>query len=149
MQIFDTRNPYSVFFVLGTVIILIFSFWGIGYQSVNSQTHEKIQRQLNFWQQNEPERYSYIAQEGCMYVVGSKVLVVNRVALFEQIGEYKHELVIDDLFEAANKGLSEAASIEVKYDPKFGFPKKISIDWSHDIIDDECFYEITEFKVIE
>lgn len=97
MQIFDTRNPYSIFFVLGTIIVLIFSFWGIGHQSVNSQTHEKIASQLEIWQQNEPERYSYVAQEGCMYVVGSKVLVANGVALFEKLGEHEHKLVIDDL----------------------------------------------------
>jgi len=149
MQIFDPRNPYSVFFVLGTIIVLIFSFWGVGYQSVNSQAHEKIERQLDIWQQHEPERYSYIAKEGCMYVAGSKVLVVNGVALFEKLGEYEHEIVIDDLFKAANKGLFEAAKMEIKYHPKFGFPEVIEIDWNKDIIDDECFFEISEFKVIE
>ncbi|ABO25441.1 DUF6174 domain-containing protein [Shewanella loihica] len=149
MQIFDTRNPYSIFFVLGTIIVLIFSFWGIGHQSVNSQTHEKIASQLEIWQQNEPERYSYVAQEGCMYVVGSKVLVANGVALFEKLGEHEHKLVIDDLFKAANKGLFEAASMEIKYHPKFGFPEVIEVDWSKDTIDDECFYEISKFKVLE
>lgn len=39
-----------------------------------------------------------------MYVAGSKVLVVNGVALFEKLGEHEHELVIDDLFKAAKKG---------------------------------------------
>ncbi|CAM3139404.1 hypothetical protein SHLO109777_19555 [Shewanella loihica] len=84
-----------------------------------------------------------------MYVVGSKVLVANGVALFEKLGEHEHKLVIDDLFKAANKGLFEAASMEIKYHPKFGFPEVIEVDWSKDTIDDECFYEISKFKVLE
>jgi hypothetical protein len=39
--------------------------------------------------------------------------------------------------------------MEIKYHPKFGFPEVIEIDWNKDIMDDECFYEISEFKVIE
>ena len=149
MQIFDTRNSYSVIFILGSVIVLIFSFWGVGYQSVNSQKHEKIERQLSIWHKNEPEAYSYIATEGCMFSVSSKVLVVHGVTLFEKIGDYEHKLVINDLFKAVNKGLFDAGSIEIKYNSKFGFPESIDVDWSKETIDDECFYEISDFRVIE
>ena len=149
MYIFDSRDPYAVFFILGTVIVFIFCFWGINYQSINAQTNEKIQQQLAIWQTNEPEKYSYIAREGCMYVAGSKVLVVNGVALFEKIGEYEHKLVIDDLFKAAKKGFFSAARMEISYHAKFGFVKSIEVDWNKDVMDDECFYEISDFKVIE
>ncbi|NQY65073.1 MAG: hypothetical protein HRT38_15360 [Alteromonadaceae bacterium] len=149
MHIFDSRDPYSVFFIMGTIIVFIFSFWGIGYQSVNSQNHEKIEQQLKIWQKNEPEKYSYIAREGCMFVTSSKVLVVHGVALFEQIDEYHNKLVIDDLFIAANKGLIKAANMNIKYHSKYGFPENIELDWRKEVIDDECFYEISDFKVIE
>ncbi len=149
MQIFDVRNPYSTFFVLGITIILIFSFWGIGHQSANLPTHKKVAEQFVIWQQNEPKRYSYIAREGCMYVASAKVLVVNGVPLFEKVGKIGHQLVIDDLFKAANKGIFEAASIDIQYHPQFGFPELIKVDWKKETIDDECFYEISQFKIIE
>jgi hypothetical protein len=149
MQIFDTRNPYAVFFILGTVIVLLFSFWGIKYQSVNSQAHDKLAHNLTTWLQGEPEKYSYVVRQGCMFVASSKVLVVNGVALFEKVDEYDSELVISDVFKAANKGLFEAARIKITYHPKYAFPQVIEVDWRKDVIDDECFYEVSEFKVIE
>lgn len=130
-------------------LVLILSFWGIGYQFMASQIHEEIKKQLHIWQQNEPEKYSYVAQSGCMFVISSKVLVVNGVALFENQGEYEHKLNIDDLFKVANKGVTEAASIKIKYHPKFGFPELIKIDWKKDTIDDECFYQISKFKALD
>jgi hypothetical protein len=53
------------------------------------------------------------------------------------------------LFKAANKGLFEAARIKITYHPKYAFPQVIEVDWRKDVIDDECFYEVSEFKVIE
>ena len=95
------------------------------------------------------KKYSYIAREGCMCVASSKVLVVNGVTLFEKIDGYDNKLVIDDIFAAANKGLFEAASMEINDHFTYGFPESIKLDWRKDIFDDECFYEISDFTVIE
>ncbi|MCG9737632.1 DUF6174 domain-containing protein [Shewanella insulae] len=149
MQIFDTRKPISVIFVLGTVMVIVFSFWGIGYQFFNGETKQALVRNFELWKGKEPFSYSYKIDSGCMLVMSSNVLVVDGVAFYEHVNEHNFEITIDDIFKKALKGVTQAASIELKYHPNYFFPSSVKVDWNRDIYDDECFYSVSNFKVIE
>ncbi|TQF70116.1 DUF6174 domain-containing protein [Pseudoalteromonas luteoviolacea] len=82
-----------------------------------------------------------------MLTFSSNVLVVDGVALFEHENQHGSEITIDEIFKIARKGLTRAASIQLKYEPIHFFPTSIKVDW--DIHDDECFYYVSNFKVIE
>jgi len=56
---------------------------------------------------------------------------------------------IDDLFDVAEEAIKESHKLELRFNKDFGFPEKMRADWSKDIIDDECFFEVTEFKLNE
>lgn len=149
MQIFDNRNPISIIFILGTIIVFIYGLFVYGYQSFDSKIKQSVKRNFELWKKHEPYSYSYKVDTGCMNSLSSNVLVVDGVALYEQNGKYELELTIDDIFEQALKGATSAANIEIKYHPKYAFPSSIDVDWEHDVIDDECYYSISNFKVIE
>jgi hypothetical protein len=149
MQIFDTRKPMSVLFVLGTAIVIILSFWGVGFQFIKGDIRKTLDRNFESWKEKEPISYSYKVQSGCMLASSSNVLVIDGFALFEHENEHDFEITIDEMFNKAKKGITQAASIELKYDSMYFFPTSIKVDWDKDIYDDECFYYISNFKVIE
>ncbi|GMM86927.1 DUF6174 domain-containing protein [Pseudoalteromonas sp. MTN2-4] len=149
MQIFDTRKPMSVLFVLGTAIVIILSFWGVGFQFIKGDIRKTLDRNFESWKEKEPFSYSYKVQNGCMLIFSSNVLVIDGIALFEHENEHDFEITIYEMFNIAKKGITQAASIELKYDSMYFFPTSIKVDWDKDIHDDECFYYISNFKVIE
>ena len=55
---------------------------------------------------------------------------------------------IDGLFERIDDAhRRRAASVEVTYDPRFGFPVTISIDYDRVMADDELTYRATNFQL--
>ena len=56
------------------------------------------------------------------------------------------QISIDDLFDIVSRASLEAYSVNTKYDDVFNYPRLIKIDWNKDRVDDECFYQITEFS---
>ena len=57
-------------------------------------------------------------------------------------------VLVDDLFEQVRDANLRAYKVETEYHPYFGFPTNINADWEKDVIDDECFIQVTEFKVL-
>lgn len=63
---------------------------------------------------------------------------------------FEHTDTIDKLFGIIQEALdNEAYSIEAKYDPDFGYPRRIFIDYEERTADEEMGYEIINFEVIE
>lgn len=60
-----------------------------------------------------------------------------------------NDIVIDDLFIQASKGLQGAANIQIKYHQKYGFPELIKVDWDANTFDDECFFEVVDFAAFD
>ncbi|ESP91414.1 DUF6174 domain-containing protein [Pseudoalteromonas luteoviolacea] len=149
MQLSLSRNPYLICIVLGAVTAIVFSFWVIAYHAISGKTHDRVKKQQSIWLHKQPVSYSYTAYAGCMYTIISKVLVIDGNTFFENVAPEEDRLVIDKLFKAASKGLYEASSIEIKYHSEYGFPELIEVDWNKHVIDDECFYKIENFKLIE
>lgn len=53
---------------------------------------------------------------------------------------------IENLFAILETALKSSYQLEVSYDPYYGFPQLVHVDWSREIIDDECFYDVKTFK---
>lgn len=47
---------------------------------------------------------------------------------------------VQDLFDIIAEAENKAQTLNVTYDATYGYPREITIDWSHTIADDEIFY---------
>jgi hypothetical protein len=76
--------------------------------------------------------------ESRTYVASAAAVTPNYADLFPSI---------DGLFERIDDALRRrAASVDVTYDPAFGFPVTISIDYDRVMVDDELTYRATNFE---
>ena len=55
-------------------------------------------------------------------------------------------MTLDELDALVDCALREAADVQVTYDPTYGFPSEVSIDWIEDAVDDEISYTVTEYS---
>ncbi|WP_394228787.1 DUF6174 domain-containing protein [Pseudoalteromonas spongiae] len=151
MYIFDARNSTSVLVTLGALTVLVFIFWGHGeiFASMNKQ--KSVTEQLKIWESTLPKSYSYKIISGCMSVTNVEASVLNGVHYFahnENLGERDKTKLID-LFNVVEQARAQAYKLETQFHDKYGFPTSIIVDWQSNTVDDECFYEVSEFEVIE
>ena len=149
MDIFDSRNTIAITFVMGSVIVLLLGFGSLGLGVANDnlqqQRSEKLQEQKEFWRNNSPSSYQYTIRAGCMMTFQSTGFVKDGVTSFIENDE---KLEIDYLFWVARKALTSASDVEIKYHPTYGVPSYIKVDWSIEVIDDECGYSLLDFKEV-
>jgi hypothetical protein len=63
---------------------------------------------------------------------------------------FDHIDTIEKLFNIIQDAIdNDAYNIEVSYDPDFGYPRQVSIDYEEKIADEEMRYEVINFEVIE
>jgi uncharacterized protein DUF6174 len=55
-------------------------------------------------------------------------------------------LTVEELFELAGQALEEAASVTIEYDPTFGYPTRLDIDWRREIADDEGYHQAANLQ---
>ena len=146
MLIFDTKNPYATTIVLGSLVVFLFMFWGYSQIFTTMAKQVDVGEQLKKWNETLPHSYKFTVISGCMFLITSKVTVKNGKHTFSLDTE---KITLVELFKVAKKVKEQAYKSEINYDEKYGFPTHIDIDWSRDTIGDECFYEVTEFEVIE
>ena len=147
MVILDTRSPFAILTVLSVMIAVAFGFWSF---ISSSERYSNINYQKELWAKNEPSSYSYSIFNGCMFVQQSEVVVLFGKTIFRENNEEGHEVngnvKILNLFSTVDKAQAQAHSIEVEYNEAFGYPERIRVDWNKDIMDDECFYVVKNFK---
>lgn len=57
---------------------------------------------------------------------------------------------LDDIFDFIERGTKDAPyKFEVEYDKQLGYPKKLDLDPKQRTLDDELFFQVLEFEVIE
>jgi hypothetical protein len=113
------------------------------------------------WFQAEVSNYQYTILRGCECLpesIGPVVIEVRDNTV--QNRRYLTGTAVDpqfaDLF-AAVPGLFDlieeaihapAAGLAVRYNPAYGYPESIQIDWVAGVVDDEVSYHITDFVVL-
>ncbi len=148
MNLFDLRNPFVALIVLGSLIILIYSSWGIYAVSERSRQFDQFEQYRAYWRSLNLQNYDYVIEEGCMFGSTTSATVRGGKHNFVQF-ENQHfggSATIEYLFDQAAQAIKEAHHLELRFNSGYGFPETIRVDWSKDIIDDECFYKVTEFK---
>jgi hypothetical protein len=56
-------------------------------------------------------------------------------------------VTIDRIFaELASASVQEAERLEVAYDPTYGFPTEVTIDFVEQVADDELYLSVTGFE---
>ena len=110
------------------------------------------------WERTRPAAYTFTIARNCFCapgggpvivsvrdgVVESRTYAANGAAVAPAYAEYFP--TIDGLFEVIEDARQRADAIDVTYDPAFGFPAVISIDYIRTSADDEITYRATSFK---
>jgi hypothetical protein len=145
----DSRNPITIVAVIILTMFLL-GAWVIS-QIDESYTVRLSELAVNkdLWEQTQPVSYQYTSAYGCMMLFSYKIEHEKGRDFEFPVGQTpaNESVKIDDVFEQAEKAIRMSYSVEIKYHPYFGFPELIDVDWNKDIIDDECFFKISEFEV--
>lgn len=113
------------------------------------------------WQQLKPEHYAYILHRSCFCPPEATKPIEIRVfrGKIQQAtvlpdgtplpaDRQGTALSIDDLFGKIRDAIEhKAASLEVTYDPQYGFPTRISIDYDRMMADEELSLSVSDFKL--
>lgn len=121
---------------------------------VQSVEAKQLQAAEEKWQQNRPRHYIYTLQRTCFcpreYNNPIEIRVLNGVvqkAMLPREGSplpsvrMDEALTINNLFDIIHKAVDKkAASIDVKYDWRYGYPSSIAIDWDKMMADEETYF---------
>jgi hypothetical protein len=121
---------------------------------VQSVEAKQLQAAEKKWQQNRPTHYIYTLQRTCFcpreYNNPIEIRVLNGVvqkAMLPREGtplpsvRMDEALTINNLFDVIHKAIDKkAASIDVKYDWRYGYPSSIAIDWEKMMADEETYF---------
>ncbi|GAB5535744.1 MAG: hypothetical protein Rubg2KO_19930 [Rubricoccaceae bacterium] len=55
-------------------------------------------------------------------------------------------MTLEELDELVERARREADDVDVTYDPTYGFPADVYIDWIKDAVDDEIGYTVTDYS---
>ena len=140
----DTKNPYSVFLGMSFVIVLLLSFYTAYFWVTNTHTISEVKTQNEHWKINQPASFSYRIESGCMEV-NETIVVVDSGKETYYTKNNKPE-TIDSLFELAERAVLTADTLHIRYEKTYGFPTMIQVDWNRANYDDECAYEVKDFR---
>ncbi|MGP1386273.1 MAG: DUF6174 domain-containing protein [Thainema sp.] len=123
-------------------------------------TQAELNANRNLWEENKPEAYSFVVQNGCFCLEDvrgpHRVSVVDGEitdVVFADSGEpYTLDTVytIDGYFDILQTGLDEDwFSLEATFDPDLGFPLTIAGNPSAQLADEEVFYTISDFNALQ
>lgn len=107
-----------------------------------------------------PSDYAYTLRVGCFcpYVGPLRITVQNgEVVGVRQLEPIdggpqnvqdwinKQAMTLVELDALVDRALREADDVDVEYDPTYGFPANVYIDWYKDAVDDEIGYTVTDY----
>ncbi|MFM2318118.1 MAG: hypothetical protein RLZZ215_739 [Pseudomonadota bacterium] len=113
------------------------------------------------WKQKRPAHYAYQLQPSCFcppeYTQPIAIRVLQgKIQQAELVSSQKplpperqaDAKTIEELFQLIRDAINRpAASVNISYDPQYGFPSTISIDLDRMIADEELYYSVKAFKV--
>ena len=135
----------------------------VGWRFDSFQLGGQLQRYRARWAARVPLAYRYTVRVGCFCpseltqpvevevrdgavaaIVGASTRQPVRASQFDDAAP------IEQLFVAIQRAIDQGADrVSVEYDPDFGYPRSIAIDYLRNAIDDEVTYTIEKFEVIQ
>ena len=61
---------------------------------------------------------------------------------------YQSYNTIEKIFDYVGGAINDADETTIEYDPTYGFPTDISVDWIKQAVDDEMYLTLSNFKVL-
>jgi hypothetical protein len=115
------------------------------------------------WKEKDVKNYRYRLSKSCFCIPAARgpVIIVVKDGVTtsvtsEATGQavdpelFKQYDSVPKLFAVIQDGIDrKAASLNVKYDPKLGYPTQINIDYDTQIADEELYLTIDKFEVIK
>lgn len=148
---------------LGAAILALPALEGCGL--FGSAHQEELQRELNrnrrHWEAQAVDDYRYVARRGCYCPTEVVAPVVVEVrdgevvsVVYQESGEavqvtYSALWPMEEVFGIVQEAIDrDAVEVTVHYDPDYGFPRDIGIDYSENVVDEEVAYTITDFQLL-
>ncbi len=132
--------------------------------TAQSPSEAAFDSNLALWQSRRPEAFEYIVERDCfclpeyrqpylVRVIGNRRSVAYASPLEQDSRLYQGEppqpVYLDDLFTLAARALRDADDFDIVYDPAFGFPTRLVVDWSLRQADEEQRFTVRDFQAIE
>jgi uncharacterized protein DUF6174 len=143
---------------------LIFIFIVLALAACSAGNQSEIERNKEKWQDANITHYRYNLTLGCFCVFSQDMPLVIEVMDGNVVSmEYKNGnpidttnrefferfSTIDRIFSELEADLAGAADeVTVTYDPTYGFPVEVSIDYVKEATDDELYLTISDFEVL-
>lgn len=105
------------------------------------------------WARSAPEAYALTYTVGCFCAFEGEmpytVTVENGrpVATVDHTGKavFDRVVTVDSLFAIVREARRHADKLDVTFNPRYGYPSSVSIDWIRDAVDDEVGYTVNTF----
>jgi hypothetical protein len=149
METFGSRNPYLALAASACIVCSIIFTWyhlTLDYRL----TADDIAKKEAEWEATYPEQYRYQITSSCVLSSTFEVLYDNGKYTSNRLQGRQYftaSLTMSGLFKELEKAQQSAANMSAEFDPIYGFPTIIKIDWDSAIVDDECIFEVSSFKV--
>ena len=150
---------------VGRWSLLLVALLGVGCSSPTDGSNlprterERLEQSLALWraQGYSSYRFEYRHRCFCLPSVTDPVVIVVRGGVIVSVtylanGEpvpperFEQYLTVEALFALARQALLEAASVSIGYDPTFGYPTRLDVDWRREIADDEGFHQASNLQ---
>lgn len=145
--------------VLSLVFVLAFLLSACGGRSALQQNQAK-------WQAQNIDHYRFTVVASCFCIfAGSEATyeVQNGQVVKETIQPapdrpfdpatasefYQPYNTIGKVFEYVEKATKEADQTTIEYDPTYGFPSDVSVDWVQQAADDEVYLTLSNFEALD
>lgn len=150
--------------LLRCALLVMVALQGCG--ALGASRHDDNQRELNRnrrqWQAQAVENYRFVARRGCYCpgeVVAPVVVEVRNGEItslaYQETGTGVGATLsglwppLEGVFDIVQDAIDrEAADLTVEYDPDFGFPRAIAIDYMENVIDEELAFTVEGFEVL-
>ena len=126
------------------------------------RAEKRLEFNRRFWNQQNISNYDYTLSNSCFCIGDARGPVVIKVrngqtssitsvATGKDVKEYfQNYNTIPKLFDVIQDAINrKAASLNVRYNARFGYPTQIDIDYNSQIADEERYLTIENFKVIK
>jgi hypothetical protein len=145
----------SLIALVGTIAMMVFAFI-----SSNAIGTNRLASARALWESSKPASYLYTVQISCFcpaeYTQPVQIQVQNGF-YFDSVGSIapvsENYLAqygsVEELFGMIEAAYEQGADmVKVEYDPTYGVPLRVSIDYIKEAIDDEISLTVSDFKFI-
>ncbi len=143
------------------LVLLVLTAAGCG----NFRQGRALSRNLTLWESQDITHYRFQLQVSCfcpfmdLMPLTVEVRDGQLIAMFDSSGQpipadrlemFDRYAGIDKVFELVDQAISgKADEVSVTYNPTYGFPSRVSIDYIKMAVDDELGLQVSNFEVLE